>query len=309
MKKGISDNTKGILLMLLTQLIWSFSILFTKMLTNGYTWSEIISWRFIISLVAFLILIISGVFKVNFKGKSLKALLFMTLWHPIFYFIGETYGIAETTASESSIFIAMIPVVTLIFAIAILGRKPRPIQAVGIVLSVVGIIVMIGLRGEASFNIKGYLMLGLAVLSSAIYFTLSDNFQQYTAIEKSFMVSFAGAIFFTGYSLVEKFLHHESFMSWAMLPFSDAGFLAGTAYLGLGCSLIAYCSINSAIRYIGVERSTSFANITTVITVIGGVSMLHESLTYWQFSGVVLVLVGVYLANKSPKTDIQIEGN
>ena len=37
--------------------------------------------------------------------------------------------------------------------------------------------------------------------------------------------------------------------------------------------------------------------------------MLHESLTYWQFAGVVLVLVGVYLANKSPKTDIQIEGN
>lgn len=299
MKSGISDNAKGILLMLLTQLIWSFSILFTKMLTDGYTWSEIISWRFIISLVGFLILIAMGVFKINFKGKSLKPLLFMTLWHPIFYFIGETYGIAETTASESSIFIAMIPVVTLLFAMVILRRRPRPIQAVGIVLSVIGIVVMIGLRGEASFNVKGYLMLGLAVLSSTMYFTFSDKFQQYTASEKSFMVSFAGAIFFTSYALIEKVVHHESLMSWVVLPFSNIGFLAGTAYLGLGCSLIAYCSINAAIRYIGVERSTSFANITTVITVIGGVSMLHEKLTYWQFAGVILVLTGVYLANRT----------
>ncbi|MGP1569592.1 MAG: DMT family transporter [Eubacteriales bacterium] len=304
MNNGISNNAKGILLMLLTQLIWSFSILFTKMLTNGYTWSEIISWRFVISLLGFFILIFMGIFKVNFRGKSLKPLFLMTLCHPILYFIGETYGIAKTTASESSIFIAMIPVVTLLFAILILSRKPGLIQVLGIVLSVIGIVVMIGIRGEASFNIRGYLMLGLAVFASAIYFTLSDNFQQYTATEKSFTVSFAGAIFFTVYSLLEKIVHHESIMSWFVLPIADPGFLAGTAYLGIGCSLIAYCSINAAIRYIGVERSTSFANITTVITVIGGVFMLHEKLTPWQFAGIFLVLVGVYLANKSPKHDI-----
>ncbi len=305
MKNGISDNAKGIFFMLLTQLIWSFSILFTKMLTNGYTWSEIISWRFNIGLLGFLILMAVGVFKVNFKGKSLKSLLLMTIWHPILYFIGETYGIAETTASESGIFIAMIPVVTLIFAIAILGRKPQLSQVLGIVLSIVGIFVMIGLKGQASFDVFGYLMLALAVISSAIYFTLSDNFQQYTAIEKSFMVSFSGAIFFSGFTLCEKLFNNESIKNWVVLPFTDMGFLAGTAYLGLGCSLIAYCSINTAIKYIGVERSTSFANITTAMTVIGGVLMLHERLTFLQIVGVISVLIGVYFANKTKNIGVE----
>lgn len=301
MKIKLSDGSKGMLFMLLTQMIWSFSILFTKMLTGGYTWSEIISWRFNFGLIGFLILIGGGVFKINFKGKNLKPLLFMTLWHPILYFIGETYGIEKTTASESGIFIAMIPVVTLLFAIAILGRKPSLLQVCGIFLSIFGVIVMLGFKGGMSYNIKGYLMLTLAVVSSAIYFTLSDNFQLYSATEKSFMVSLSGAIFFSLWTVAEKLINGDSVVEWLLLPVKNTGFLAGTAYLGFGCSLIAYFAVNKAISYIGVERSTSFANITTAMTVVGGVYMLKESLTHMQILGVIFVLLGVYWANKSPR--------
>lgn len=299
MKQGLSNNAKGIIFALITQAIWSFSILFTKMLTNEYTWSEIISWRFNIGIAFFAFLMLIGVLKVDFKSKRKKPLIVMAIFHPMLYFIGETYGIAETTASESGIFIAIIPVVTLVMTIFLFARKPKAIQVVGIVLSLTGIIVMIGLKGERSYNLFGYSMLVLAVFSSCMYFTLSDKYTEYTSTEKSFIVNFAGSMFFSSWVVIEKLTTGESVVNWLTLPVTNLGFLAGTAYLGVGCSVVAYLSINSSIRYIGAERTTSFANVTTAVTVIGSVLMLGEHLTFAQVVGVIFVIVGVYLANKA----------
>ncbi|MGN0990121.1 MAG: hypothetical protein ACI4O4_01560, partial [Candidatus Ventricola sp.] len=46
-------------------------------------------------------------------GAAGLALLRVALLHPVLYFIGETLGIRLTTASESGVFLACIPVVSL----------------------------------------------------------------------------------------------------------------------------------------------------------------------------------------------------
>lgn len=54
---------------------------------------------------------------------------------------------------------------------------------------------------------------------------------------------------------------------------------------------------NMAIAKIGVNRTSSFIGVATVVSMIAGSLLLHESFTMWQIAGAVIILVGVYTAN------------
>ena len=44
-----------------------------------------------------------------------------------------------------------------------------------------------------------------------------------------------------------------------------------------------------------------FSNVTTVVSVLAGVLLLHEPFGLFQFLGVAIILVCVYAANVTPK--------
>jgi drug/metabolite transporter (DMT)-like permease len=54
------------------------------------------------------------VVKVDLKGKPLRPLLQGALFSPCLYSVGETAGISHTTASESGVFLACIPIASLV---------------------------------------------------------------------------------------------------------------------------------------------------------------------------------------------------
>lgn len=68
----------------------------------------------------------------------------------------------------------------------------------------------------------------------------------------------------------------------AALPFSDAGFLSAVLYQGFGCSILAFFLSNAAIAKIGVNRTASFIGVSTVVSVVAGVVLLHESFTAFR---------------------------
>ncbi|MBQ3620305.1 MAG: EamA family transporter, partial [Methanosarcinaceae archaeon] len=45
--------------------------------------------------------------------------------------------------------------------------------------------------------------------------------------------------------------------------------------------------------------TVSFVGLTTLVTIVAGVILLHESFTWIQVAGTALILGGVYLANAS----------
>lgn len=83
----------------------------------------------------------------------------------------------------------------------------------------------------------------------------------------------------------------------AALPFRDAGFLSAVLYQGFGCSILAFFLSNIAIAKIGVNRTASFIGVSTVVSVVAGVVLLHESFTAFQIVGAAIIIIGVYTAN------------
>lgn len=297
-KKGKSDSTKGILFALCAQAIWGFSVLLTKQITVEFSTLTVLSWRFTTGMVVMTVLALIGLFPVKLKGKSLKPLITLAIFQPVLYFIGETVGIERTTASESGIFIAMIPIVTLILSILFLKKIPSKLQTVGVVTSVVGIVLMVTCKGAGvSFDVIGYLALLMAVFSAAIFVIQSDKAVEYSSIEKTYIMTAMGTLVF---DLAAAFEHisQGTVKIWLTLPLHNMQFMLTSLYLGIGCSVIAFACMNSSIGYIGATRTTTFASVTTVLTVLCGVFILGENLNWIQAVGIVFVISGIYMANK-----------
>lgn len=294
--KNKSEVT-GVLCGIFAHVLFALSFLFTKEAVNTYSAFTLLSWRFLFALAAMSICAAFGIIKINIRHKSIWPLLLIAIFQPVLYFVGETYGIQLTTASESGALVTFLPILTIILCSLIAKEKPTRLQVVGIVISVAGVLTMILAKGlEASLNVLGYIMLVLAMMSDGLSVTFQRMAKDYSASEKTYMMAVLGAIAFTGMALVENGVN-GTMHTYLTAPFTDAGFLGAVLYLSVGCQVLAFLMANYAIQTIGAARCTSFAGITTVVAVLAGIVFLHESFSALQGVGTAVVLVGVYTAN------------
>jgi drug/metabolite transporter (DMT)-like permease len=122
----------GIICALICEVLFGFSFLFTKKITETVSAMTLLSWRFIVAFLVINAFILFRIIKVDLRKKSLLPLAVVAIFQPVLYFVGETFGISLTTATESGTIIAMIPVVTLLFSPIVLKEKPSKLQIVGV---------------------------------------------------------------------------------------------------------------------------------------------------------------------------------
>ncbi len=279
------------------EILHGMSYAFTKQSTNAAGVFFILGWRFLIAAAVMTVCIAVGLIKVHFKGKPKMPLLRVILLCPCVYFLGETLGISRTTSTECGIFVASIPVISLILSAVLLKNRPSRIQVAGIVTTLIGMVTCVTAVGmTSSLSVPGYVFLTVAVLSYSLYFIYVEKASVYTSAELAYAMQISGAALFTALALLEA-LHDGNVGTLVALPFQNRGFLIAVLYLGIGCSVFAFWLSNAAIEKLGVNRAASFIGVATLVSVLTGTLMLREPLTPVQIVGAILIVLGVYMAN------------
>lgn len=295
------DNTAGVLCALGGETLFGLSIIFTKQVTEYADAFSLLGWRFLIAFVVMSLCLLLGLIKIDLRGKPLKPLLLVALWSPCIYYVAETVGVMYTTASESAVFFACIPVVSLVASTLLLKEKPSKTQAAGILITFAGILVTVfAVSAASSLSVPGYAFLLIAVVSYSLYTVFVSKAHGYTGAEVTYMMLLAGALLFVILAIVRAALR-GSVAELIALPFNAPGFLAAVLYQGIGCSVLAFFLSNVAISKIGVNRTASFIGFSTVVSILAGALLLHESFTALQTVGVAVILAGVYIANMTTK--------
>jgi len=287
------------------EILHGMSYAFTKHSTSSAGVFFVLGWRFLLAAVVMTVCIAAGLVKVRFKGKPLMPLLSVVFLCPCVYFLGETLGISRTTSTECGVFVACIPVISLIASALILKKRPSGLQVVGILITLAGMLTCVAAAGmTSSFSPSGYLFLSIAVISYSLYFVYVDRASVYTGAELTYAMQLAGAALFTALALAEA-ATKGIIADLALLPFRDMPFLISVLYLGIGCSVFAFWLSNAAIAKLGVNRAAAFIGVATLVSVLTGALMLRESLTLPQIVGAILIVLGVYLANagRTPESD------
>lgn len=296
-----SNSAAGVLCGISGAVLFGFSFLFTKQGMDAASPLTLLGWRFIFGLLFMTLCLPLKILKVDYKNKPVGKVILLGALQPVLYFVGEIFGIELTTTGEASTIIAMIPIFVMILSSAVLKEPPSPLQAAGIVISLAGIFTIIVSKGiTASLSIPGYLLLFTAVAADSFYVILSRKLAVFTVPEKVYVMTAAGALVFGAAALFE----HGSagtLREFFRLPLQNIDFLITVLYLSLGCTVLAFLLSIHSIALIGATRSTSFVPLTTIVSVLAGVVILDERISFLQGTGIVLTLAGVFLANKTQK--------
>jgi drug/metabolite transporter (DMT)-like permease len=215
------------------------------------------------------------------------------------YFFFENNGVSLVPASEASIIIGAIPVITIIAEGAgkILFRsktaleitaRPRKIilSAAGALLSFAGVALVAGISFALSGTVKGYVYMAGACVSWVSYcFLTRPLFARHSRIYIVFWQSVAGFIGFLPFVFFETSGGAPGLYVWAHVIF-----------LGVFCSALGYWFYAMALQVLGVAVASMFINFVPVISAIGGFFVLGERLAPLQWFGAFLVLAGVSLA-------------
>jgi drug/metabolite transporter (DMT)-like permease len=283
------------IMLTLSSFIFGFSFLFTKETLQSLGIFQLLGLRFLVAVIIMILLAALGLIKIRLNREKIRSLALLTLFQPVLYFIGETYGIKLTSASESGMMISLMPIAIALFSRAVLKEKLVFHQWAAIAVSVAGMALIIGAKGfePGSGSLLGYLFLLCAITAEGVYSPLSRKFSsQCSPIEITFAIMIIGAVVFNAIGLTMAGIDGTmgSYFSDA-LNFQTA---EGILYLAVLSSIAAFFMYNYALSKVKASTSASFCNLTTVISVLAGVTIGGEKLYTMQIAGMLMILLSIW---------------
>lgn len=248
--------------------------------------------RWGISAIVFWILVLTGVAKVNYRGKPFRWALLVAFLLPVVYATVESSGIDRVTAAEATIILALLPVMAAFLSIFLLKAKISVLSVIAFVLSLIGVIFTVDFSSGMGGSFLGSVLILGAVISGALYIIASSvASKQFTSVELTFVMCNAGAIWFNAVNLVKG----EFLRTYKLWLSSTTSFFA-VLYLAIVCSIICYALLNYGIANMEPYKvSLISGSLITLTGVSSGVIFQGDVLSPLTIIGGVLILSGVIL--------------
>ena len=296
--KSRSSDIGYHLVAFVTVAIWGSTFVFTKMLLqSGLTPAQIFTLRFIIAYLLLLgyslITHHSSLFTSSWRDELLMVALGVT--GGSVYFLAENAAMLFTTATNTSLIVCSCPLFAMLL-FAIVYRHSEHIsklQALGSIVACMGMAIVV-LNGHFVLHLSplGDMLAFAACLCWAVYSLLmKPATERYSSLFITRKVFFYGLLtiipyyfFVPGFPSMEVLLRPE--VLWNLL------------FLGVVASMICYVTWNWVISKLGAVVATNWVYFNPITTIIFAWWLLHEQITVWFLLGTVLILTGMYLADR-----------
>ena len=210
----------------------------------------------------------------------------------------QYWALEHTQALNTLLLQSAAPLVVAVWSLILLGVRLTLAQALGVLLSLCGVLVIL-LHGDLTtlknidFN-KGDLIFIVALVIFALYSVLSLKRPNIHAL------SFVAFTFGAGAACLIPLFIWELFAR-PLMAINTANLLT-LAYVALLPSTLAYLCFNRGVQLIGANRAAPFFHVVPVFGTVMSIVFLGEHPQAFQFLGFALVLVGVFVASRKPKS-------
>lgn len=204
------------------------------------------------------------------------------------YFACENVALRFTTASHAALIIAVIPLVTALAEARRLGRPPRRIVLVGLLLAMTGVGLLFGGAASGASLAGDALMIGAVACWVVYTFLVHHVAGRYPDLLLTWLIMAVGAATLLPPAVVEFLIVRPAFPSpsaWGEV-----------AFLGIVCSALAYHVWNQALAVLGGTATNALLYGVPLVGVLSGVVLLGEEVTPATLGGGAAIVFGVFLA-------------
>lgn len=201
-------------------------------------------------------------------------------------------GLQTTTATNAVLLNSFIPVATIAIAWAFLGKRLKPLEALGVAISLAGAMTIVA-RGDLNvllhlnLNLGDLWMLG-AVGVWAIY-TVGLAWRP-AGVHPMLMLAA-----FTAVGLCALFPAYLWELSTGRHMNIHLGSLASLAYVGIFPSFVGYIFYNRGVAEVGASRASLFIHLMPVFGTLLSVIFLNEIPALYHYLGIALIFTGIWL--------------
>ncbi len=254
--------------------------------------------RFSIASLFFVVPLVRAVIRHQITGRDL---LLMGLLGQIafsLYFWLQYTGVQKTNASISSILVVgLIPVVTAFLA-QFFGEARLKIVTFGaLLLGFVGVTIIV-LQKQLSVTLEsGFFFGALCLVSNAFAFAIYSNLSKRWMRSIPPLVMTGGTMTSGATGLLLLSLLDPSSNRWSEVANLDLLQWAALLFLALVCSVMAYFAYNVALTRIDASRVAVYIYFEPVVTILLGITLLGEHLSWQTIAGASLIGGSVVLVN------------
>jgi drug/metabolite transporter (DMT)-like permease len=205
--------------------------------------------------------------------------------------VAFTLGVSMTTASETALIYAAVPIWGILLGLALGLERPTLWGIAGVALAFlgVGVVVYGGLGGGAGSSLEGDLLVVIATICWGSYAVLSlPLLRTYSPI-----VVAAYTMLFGGLAALPLALPGFVAAEWSEVGGESWGAVAFSTLLVAAYGFWAW---QWGVSRVGANRVLVYQYLITLVGVASGVVLLGESLTVNKILGGMVILLGVYLA-------------
>lgn len=291
-----NKNTTGHLSALLTIIIWGTTFISTKVLLTDFQPVEILFFRFIMGLLALLVVYPHRLKKMT--GKQELTFAAAGLCGICLYYLLENIALTYTMASNVGVIISVAPFFTAILThLFIKGEEKLRVNFfLGFAVAMVGIFLISFNGSKLELNPMGDLLALLAALVWACYSVLTKKISSfgYNTILTTRRVFIYGILFMIPALFLFDF-------ELEFTRFSNPIYLLNIVYLGLGASALCFVTWNFAVKVLGAVKTSIYIYMVPVITIVTSVLILKEPLTILSVIGTLLAIIGLFLSEYNGK--------
>lgn len=290
-----TNGLKWVYLILLS-LIWGTSFILIKKSLLGLNAYQLGALR---TIITGLFLFIAGFKSIkSIKKESWKWIAlsgFMGSFFPSFFFaIAET----EIDSAVASILNSLVPLNTVLLGAAIFKIATNTRQVLGVIIGFIGTSILIMKGAELNPN-QNYLYATFVILSTIMYAINVNIIKKYLQDVKplsiatgNYVVIFLPALVilgFTDFFKVENF-NNDTFLT-------SIGFVAVLSFFGTALAKVLF---NKLVQMSTPVFASSVTYIMPIVALFWGL-LDNETFSWTQGLGTIIILLGVYLANKKQK--------
>ncbi|NMG14231.1 DMT family transporter [Aromatoleum bremense] len=286
------------LLLTLTSLFWAGNMVIGRGLREAVPPMTLAFWRWTI---AFALTLPFALPHLRAQWPRLKA-----HWRAVVVlgFIGvgcyNTFAyiaLQYTTATSATLLNSFTPVATIALAFLLLGKRLTRLEAAGVVVSLVGVMIIVA-RGSLAtllgFSLNtGDLWMLLAVLTWGLY-TVGLQWRP-AGIDPMLMLAAFTAVGVAGLAP----LYAWEIAGGRLIDPSPAAF-AGILYTGIFPGFLGYVFFNAGVAAVGPSRASLFIHLMPVFTALLAAIFLGERPQPFHFAGIALVFAGIFLTTRKP---------